>query len=485
MSASSVTAESNVAPWLRLERLSPFDAYAQAMGTVMLTIALLQLLCSFYTDTRALRIFALLYLLTGLGWLFAHPRAHGNAADVPLLPAMVAVALIGMNVWGVYEFLGLARKRAPLLLIGTLAVGAALAAWIGTGRATGLTVYAVMAGGFALCAVLAARAARHEGNVGHLYIAAAYLSYPLMVVAYVMLPAQMGGFEVGYYAAVPATVVGLMLLAVSLIRSRRRLQSELRQRRAAEDGLRQLNSTLEERVAARTRELNDLVAGLQSFNRNVSHDLRDPLSALAGLAQLAQLALRHDEPAKAGEHLGLIEDQATQLSGMVHNLLLLSQVSDTPLQRRMHSLTDCAHDALAQLRLLPGPGSLPTQVRVQPLPDGDIDADLMRQVFVNLLGNALKFSAVRGAAATVDVSLVRDARGAAVCVQDNGLGLPDGHEATLFRPFGRLHGDQVAGTGIGLTIARRIVEAHGGRIWAEARDGGGARFLFTLDGLRA
>ena len=116
MPSAAATAASVLPSWLALERLTPFDAYAQAMGTAMLVIALLQWLCSFYSDARALRIFALLYLLTGLGWLVAHPRAHGGADDVPLLPAMVAVGLLGMNVWGLYEFLGLARRRAWALV---------------------------------------------------------------------------------------------------------------------------------------------------------------------------------------------------------------------------------------------------------------------------------------------------------------------------------------------------------------------------------
>jgi signal transduction histidine kinase len=109
----------------------------------------------------------------------------------------------------------------------------------------------------------------------------------------------------------------------------------------------------------------------------------------------------------------------------------------------------------------------------------------MRQVFVNLLGNALKFTAARGSAGQVSVGLRSTDAGPAVCVEDNGLGVPSGREKDLFKPFGRLHGNRVPGSGIGLTIVRRIVEAHGGRVWTERPAGGGARFLFTLDGLLA
>jgi hypothetical protein len=95
----------------------------------------------------------------------------------------------------------------------------------------------------------------------------------------------------------------------------------------------------------------------------------------------------------------------------------------------------------------------------------------------------LKFTAARAGASRVSVGLRQTPRGTAVCVEDDGLGLPPGRDAELFKPFARLHGGQVPGSGVGLTLVRRIVEAHGGQVWAERADGGGARFLFTLQGL--
>jgi len=295
----------------------------------------------------------------------------------------------------------------------------------------------------------------------------------------------MAGFELGYYAAVPALIVGMMILAVSLIRARRRTEAELARRIAAEESLRQLNTTLEERVAARTRELHDLVSGLESFNRNVSHDLRDPLAGVSGLAQLGVMALQRGDTGKAQAHLATIRDQATHMTGMVQDLLQLSKASDAPLQRSRQELGRCVDDALAQLRLQPAMAGLlrQVQVQVQDLPACDVDADLMRQVFVNLLGNALKFTAARGGDGRVAVRLQQVSGSAAVCVEDNGLGLPEGREKELFKPFARLHAGQGSGSGIGLTIVRRIVEAHGGRIWAEGAAPRGARFLFTLEGL--
>jgi signal transduction histidine kinase len=472
--------------WLALERMTPFDAFAQAMGSVMLVIALLQWLSSRYADGRALRIFAGVYLLTGLGWLLAHPRAHGGASDVPLLPALVAVALLGLNVWGLYEFLGLARRRARRVLGGTVAAGAALALWLRIAPHP-LAVYGVMAGAFAYCAWLAARAARHEGNVGHLYAAGAYASYPLLFALYLLRPQAMRDFAMAYYAAVPGVLVGMTLLAVSLIRARQRTEAELRGRTAAEDSLRRLNATLEERVASRTRELADLVDGLESFNRNVSHDLRDPLAGVSGLAQLGTQALQQGDTARALRHLDTIHAQARQMSGMVQDLLQLSHAAVAPLRRQRHGLREVLDEALAQLRLQPPMADAlrRVQLQVDALPVCEVDADLLRLVFVNLVGNALKFTAARDGAGHVTVGLRRTPQGAAVSVEDDGAGLPAGREAELFKPFVRLHGQDVPGSGVGLTIVRRIVEAHGGRVWAERADSGGARFLFTLRGLTA
>jgi signal transduction histidine kinase len=401
---------------------------------------------------------------------------------------LVAVGLLGMNVWGLYEFLGLARRRALALVLGTAAAGALLALWLRWTQASAISVYAVMAAAFAYCAWLALRAARHESNVGHLYIAMAYATYPLLFTLYLALPSWLAGFEIGYYATVPGMIVGMMILAVSLIRARQRTEAELARRVLAEESLRQLNSTLEERVAARTGELNDLVAGLEAFNRNVSHDLRDPLAGVSGLAQLGAAALARDDKARAGAYLNTIHAQAAQLATTVQDLLQLSRVADAPLQRKPHALRRCVDEALAQLRLSAPMAQALQSVRlqVQALPEAEVDADLMRQAFVNLLGNALKFTAARGNRdGNVTVDLRDTEQGPALCVEDNGLGLPPGRDAELFKPFARLHGAQVPGSGVGLTIVRRIVEAHGGRIWAEGVATGGTRFLFTLDGLVA
>ncbi len=105
---------------------------------------------------------------------------------------------------------------------------------------------------------------------------------------------------------------------------------------------------------------------------------------------------------------------------------------------------------------------------------------LLRQVFVNLVANAVKFTR-DVPRPRIEVGAARGARGTVLYVQDNGVGFDPAQAARLFRPFERLHGARYPGHGIGLSIVKRVVERHGGRVWAEARHAGGAAFCFTLD----
>ena len=325
------------------------------MGTVMLVIALLQWLCSTYSDARALRIFAWVYLLTGLGWLTAHPRAHGGADDVPLLPALVAVALLGMNVWGLYEFLGLARRRAWALVAGTLAVGAGLALWLQQVPDSAHAVYGVMAGAFGYCAWLALARGAPRGQRRPPVRGRGLRHLPAAVSGCtVALPQSMAGFEMGYYAAVPAMIVGMMVLAVSLIRARRRSEIELQRRISAEESLRQLNATLEQRVGrAHARAGTTWWPGCRASTATSRTTCATRWPASAAWRAWVPMALeprrqRRRRPLPGAHRRARPE----QLTGMVQDLLQLSRVSEAPLHREHHALGRCVDAALAQLRLV-------------------------------------------------------------------------------------------------------------------------------------
>lgn len=256
------------------------------------------------------------------------------------------------------------------------------------------------------------------------------------------------------------------------------LGAELARRERAEADLRALNASLEQRIAERTAELQTLVGELRSFNRMVSHDLRGPLGGLVGLAALAGQTLDSGDAARVKHMLAVMGKEMQRLLGLVGELLALARASHGEIERAPVSLETVFDEAQAALALSLGARAAQRVVR-EPLPACSADAALLRQVFINLISNALKFSSSRP-----DTEVRVRARHAAgeivVEVRDEGVGFDAARAAELFRPFGRLHGADFVGTGIGLSIVRRIVERHGGRVWAEGRPGAGASFFFAL-----
>jgi len=246
----------------------------------------------------------------------------------------------------------------------------------------------------------------------------------------------------------------------------------------AERALRAANETMEQCVAQRTKELSDTVGQLESFNRMVSHDLRGPLSGIAGLSALIQNELQRGDMERVRAWLAMQESLVKRLVTLVEDLLNLSRVSHGELIRLRQPLDAVVNDALSMLSLFTPPEQL-SLIAVDPLPELSIDGGLIRQVFVNLLSNALKFT--RGVERPhIHVSAACSDSHCVIVVSDNGAGFNDLRSAQLFTPFGRLHGGQFEGSGIGLAIVRRIVERHGGRVWAENRLEGGARFSFEV-----
>ncbi|HEX3138881.1 MAG TPA: HAMP domain-containing sensor histidine kinase [Rhizobacter sp.] len=467
-----------------LAATDPFQAFALVAGTVMLVIAVAQWLASYVTDRRALRLFSIRYALAAPGWYFAHPAALGTAQDVPFASALVAIGLLTLTIWALDEYIGQASRRR-LLGLALAATGAALGIWLYLQRTPGspMVVYVVMAAAMSWCAALAWQASRKEHNAGHLYIAIAFATYPLVLTASLLQPRDEPSLEYGYLAALPATVVGITILVVSLIRARRRTEDELVLRLRAEAALRELNINLEQRVQARTGELQTMLDGLEAFTRNVSHDLRGPLAGMAGVARMAEQALDEGDTQHAHAMLRAIASQADHLQTMVQDLLTLSRVNSAEFQRSPQALRELVDAAVQQLELTPeGADDLKkVQLQIDKLPNDMADPDLLRQVFVNLIGNAARFAASRPSGqGTVRVGAETADGHTAVYVADDGPGFEPSQADKLFKPFRRLHDSRLSRNGIGLSIVRRIVERHGGRVWAESQPGGGATFWFTL-----
>ena len=250
------------------------------------------------------------------------------------------------------------------------------------------------------------------------------------------------------------------------------------ERNAAETALRQLNVTLEEKVGQRTAALAAANNELEAFSYSVSHDLRAPLRSIAGFADLLEERVQHQLDPEALDYLQRVKRAAARMGGLIDDLLNLSRVARRDLTRRRVDLTRLAEATIVDLRDAE-PGRDVVAV-VEPGLAADADAGLMQILLANLIGNAWKFTRDR-APARIEVGCERADGHRVYFVRDNGVGFAMEHAERIFAPFARLYTErEFKGTGIGLAIVLRIVRRHGGRIWAEADEGRGATFRFTL-----
>jgi signal transduction histidine kinase len=458
------------------------DFYATTGAAAMTMLAMLHARVWRAQRQRWAALFALCMAM-GAAYYAFDPwlRPQGDRAN-PMGSILGAVLLLTMFA-AMVDYVGLPR-RATLWLVGLgVSAGAVLLTLRLAGvmpRVGGFISYSAY---FACFAGMAAWGQRREPGRGHGLVLLALLSYPLAVV--LMLLGHVERDLVRYVIIVPSVMLGMTVLTTGQMRERAAAQAEVQRRREAETELRRLNDSLEQRVAERTAELSSMVAGLESFNRSVSHDLRGPLGGMAHAARLAQLALDEGRPGDAKRFLGLLSAQADASAELVTSLLALARAGSDDLKPRALDTAALVGESLAQLRGA-GPGAEPgaepvttCPVTVLPLPAVTADPGLLRQVFVNLLANAVKFS--RGAPQPkVEVGAMSQQGQTVLYVRDNGVGFAPGAANRLFEPFQRLHDGQFAGSGVGLSIVKRIIDRHGGRLWAESSPGQGATFFFTL-----
>lgn len=252
------------------------------------------------------------------------------------------------------------------------------------------------------------------------------------------------------------------------------------ERARAERKLHEMNESLERRVAERTGMLEQANSELEAFSYSVSHDLRSPLRAINGFAHLLLEHAGEQLDAEGRDMLERIQRGASRMGLLIDDILHFSRVSRIDMA---HAVVDL--DALAASVVADLSEQYPSAcVELSPLGHASGDQSMLRQVFVNLIGNALKFSS-RSAQPRVEIFVERRRGVAAICVRDNGVGFDPAYAERLFGVFQRLHGaEEFPGTGVGLAIVKRIVERHGGVVGVESRPARGATFRFTLASFR-
>ena len=248
----------------------------------------------------------------------------------------------------------------------------------------------------------------------------------------------------------------------------------------AQEAILRLNGELEDRVHQRTEQLASANKELEAFSYSVSHDLRSPLATINGFSQLL-LKSQKDQLNEKGQHyLNRIYAGSTKMGELIEGLLSLARLSRGDLNRRDVDLTAMSAKMVRELRDSEPDRVVDVTIEADLVVNGD--AAMVTVVMQNLVANAWKYSG-RTPLARMEVGSETAPDGVrCIFVRDNGAGFDMAYAEKLFQVFQRLHQDtEFKGTGIGLANVKRVVERHGGRVWAQAAVGEGATFRFTLN----
>lgn len=278
-----------------------------------------------------------------------------------------------------------------------------------------------------------------------------------------------GRFDLGWYAGRIYGLLAASFVLIVLLLESGKLYARLSEAFSSERRQRQL-------VERTSAELTAVNKELDAFTYSVSHDLRAPLRAVDGYASM----LEEDYAAKLGEEgrrlLRVVRGEATRMGRLIDDLLAFSRIGRQTVQAVTVDMEALVRETAEEFA-----GDYPSaKVEIAALPQATGDRALLKQVWVNLIGNALKYSSKRSAP-RVEIGGRAIGEGFEYWVKDNGAGFDPRYVDKLFGAFQRLHGaDEFPGTGVGLAIVQQVVARHGGRVWGEGAVDQGARFFFVL-----
>jgi PAS domain S-box-containing protein len=240
-----------------------------------------------------------------------------------------------------------------------------------------------------------------------------------------------------------------------------------------------IRKQIEQALRERADELARVNKDLESFSYSVSHDLKTPLNTILGFGRLIREDYQGKLDTVLNDYLKRIEHSAIQMKSLIDDILNLSKISRQEIKKQQTNLSQIALSIIEELK-----ASQPQRVVKVDIQDNmiaNVDKNLIHIALSNLLGNAWKFTGKTPDARIRFNKQIKNGK-SIYSIKDNGAGFDMKRSENLFTPFRRLHSDQeFSGTGIGLAIVERVIERHGGRIWAEGEINKGATFFFTLD----